>query len=295
MDRLHFLNAFGDWSGDALEFNYIEFQSTGGLRRCASMYRLLPQLHVPISALKGVEFTRKTQNCSGGIRFLPRPGASPFHEVAGAEFHPANDPLCFDFDADQELLIEYYATEIASAIDAHGMSDTRADRFLISVPNPTVRLVGLDGAVDLRGNVLRFTWGLEANPRKRLSVHRSTLRIDRIRSITWMDWKHDPDKIGYLRFRPVGIYRPKHQTVDATTVLLETDEQFAEALVFAATVVERMHPRNLAPSSSKKSDDLSAPQHDATELLRKLGELRDAGVLTEDEFQAKKKEILDRL
>ena len=34
---------------------------------------------------------------------------------------------------------------------------------------------------------------------------------------------------------------------------------------------------------------------DAVDLLRKLGDLRDAGVLTEDEFAAKKAELLRRI
>ncbi|RKS68984.1 uncharacterized protein DUF4429 [Actinomadura pelletieri DSM 43383] len=295
MNQLKFFNVSGDWSGDALEFTYIEFNGTKGLRRCAHMYRLLKQLHVPTTALRGVTLTRAVRNDTGGIRFHPRPGASPFHEAAGAELHPSDDPLYFIFDADQEMVIEYYATEIASAIDAHGLSDMPSDRFLISVPNPIVRSVGFDGAVDLQGDVLSFTWGLEANPGKRMRLHRSTLPIDDIRSITWMDWMNDPDEIGYLRFQPVGTHQFMHQLVDATTLLLETDEQFAEALVFAATVLERKQLRRVSPPSPTKADDSSTSQHDATELLRKLAGLRDAGVLTEDEFQAKKKEILDRL
>jgi len=39
--------------------------------------------------------------------------------------------------------------------------------------------------------------------------------------------------------------------------------------------------------------DHSAP--DALDQLRKLGELRDAGVLTDDEFNAKKAELLGRI
>jgi len=36
----------------------------------------------------------------------------------------------------------------------------------------------------------------------------------------------------------------------------------------------------------------SAPEPDAADLLRKLAELRDAGVLTEDEFNEKKRDLL---
>lgn len=39
----------------------------------------------------------------------------------------------------------------------------------------------------------------------------------------------------------------------------------------------------------------SSPQTPTLDQIRKLGELRDAGILTEDEFDAKKKELLTRL
>ena len=43
-------------------------------------------------------------------------------------------------------------------------------------------------------------------------------------------------------------------------------------------------PQQEAPAGAAKDDDL--------EQLKKLGELRDSGVLTEEEFEAKKREIL---
>ncbi|MDP9391647.1 MAG: SHOCT domain-containing protein, partial [Actinomycetota bacterium] len=36
----------------------------------------------------------------------------------------------------------------------------------------------------------------------------------------------------------------------------------------------------------------AAPQHDMVEQLRRLGELRDAGILTEEEFAAQKAKVL---
>ena len=40
---------------------------------------------------------------------------------------------------------------------------------------------------------------------------------------------------------------------------------------------------------------LGSNPHDELKTLKKLGELRDSGILTEKEFQAKKKKILDRI
>ena len=40
---------------------------------------------------------------------------------------------------------------------------------------------------------------------------------------------------------------------------------------------------------------VSSSQIDITEQIRKLGELKDSGILTEEEFQAKKKELLSKM
>ena len=40
---------------------------------------------------------------------------------------------------------------------------------------------------------------------------------------------------------------------------------------------------------------VSSAQIDITEQIRKLGELKDSGVLTEEEFQTKKKELLSKM
>lgn len=48
-----------------------------------------------------------------------------------------------------------------------------------------------------------------------------------------------------------------------------------------------------APSASALGNPL--PSSDVLEQLRKLGDLRNAGVLTDAEFEAKKAELLGRL
>jgi hypothetical protein len=48
-------------------------------------------------------------------------------------------------------------------------------------------------------------------------------------------------------------------------------------------------------AARRRNDDAGSDnqgQSDQMEQLQKLGELRDSGILTEDEFQTKKKEIL---
>jgi hypothetical protein len=47
-----------------------------------------------------------------------------------------------------------------------------------------------------------------------------------------------------------------------------------------------------APAPAPAAPPPAAPQLDMVEQLRRLGELRDAGVLTEDEFAARKAKVL---
>ncbi|MBT2488657.1 PH domain-containing protein [Streptomyces sp. ISL-96] len=63
---------------------------------------------------------------------------------------------------------------------------------------------------------------------------------------------------------------------------------------FVETVRDSMtHARSAPPPPAPQP--VAATQHDMYEQLRKLGELRDAGVLTSQEFDAKKAELINRL
>ena len=48
-------------------------------------------------------------------------------------------------------------------------------------------------------------------------------------------------------------------------------------------------------NSNYNSKNIGSNPHDDLKTLKKLGELRDNGILTEKEFQTKKKKILDRI
>lgn len=83
------------------------------------------------------------------------------------------------------------------------------------------------------------------------------------------------------------INRVAHQArIDAHT--LSNTRHFTSSAPAAAAPP----PVNAPPASAPAPE---APQADAIEQIRKLGELRDAGILTEEEFTQKKSEILARM
>ena len=61
------------------------------------------------------------------------------------------------------------------------------------------------------------------------------------------------------------------------------------------TVRDRITNRPPAPTTPRTPAPPAAGQGDVFEQLRKLGELRDAGILTDEEFVAKKTELMGRL
>ena len=54
-------------------------------------------------------------------------------------------------------------------------------------------------------------------------------------------------------------------------------------------------PLLLAAGQPAPTPAATPAEPDLTDQIRKLGELRDAGILTEEEFQAKKAQLLDRM
>jgi len=70
---------------------------------------------------------------------------------------------------------------------------------------------------------------------------------------------------------------------------IKTDKELA---LFTETVKAAM---NGVPSSATASAPAGAGQPDIMDQLKRLGELRDAGVLTPEEFDAKKTDLLARL
>ena len=76
---------------------------------------------------------------------------------------------------------------------------------------------------------------------------------------------------------------------------LDTGEEF----LVSCETEECQKLKSLAQKNAGKTPKLPAPdgnaEEDAMEALERLGKLRDQGVVTEDEFQQKKAELLSRL
>ena len=95
---------------------------------------------------------------------------------------------------------------------------------------------------------------------------------------------------GLRNLRAVDIARRDHHLVQRRVVALQAYVAADPAIEMPSAPIPEAAPVPEAASEKGPSgaDDIIA-------LIRKLGELKEAGLLTEDEFASKKRELLDRL
>ncbi|MHA1408391.1 MAG: SHOCT domain-containing protein [Candidatus Heimdallarchaeaceae archaeon] len=148
--------------------------------------------------------------------------------------------------------------------------------------NPIMKAKGLNGQIELYPNKVRIL-------RKGISGFLSHgLKGDKeilISSITSIQFKKaGVFTNGYIQFAFMGGKEAKRgilQAVQDENTVMFTSEQQSDFERIKMEIEKRMQNANLPSSSFSIADEIA-----------KLAELRDRGILTEDEFQRKKKQIL---
>lgn len=130
----------------------------------------------------------------------------------------------------------------------------------------------------------------------RASVGKGEKRIP-LASITAVQWKPAGAMVnGYIQFTLGGGNETRSRFGSATTDAAKDENSvvFTKSQMAAFDELRSAIERAIAERGRPVAvASPSAPDHLAQ--LRQLGELRDAGILTETEFEAKKAEILSRL
>ncbi|SFG08865.1 Short C-terminal domain-containing protein [Novosphingobium sp. CF614] len=98
---------------------------------------------------------------------------------------------------------------------------------------------------------------------------------------------------GYFQITLPGGIEGRGGIIDATKD--ENTVMFAKKQIGAFEMVQREIESRLAASRQSSSITPSAPDTDPLTAIRKLGELREAGMISEGEFEAKKAELLSRI
>ncbi|MFJ4838161.1 DUF4429 domain-containing protein [Streptomyces sp. NPDC088746] len=256
----------------------------------------LGELAVPLQAVAGVSF--EPDRKGGRLRLRLRTGACPVLRAADGRLKDAADPYQLVVEKDRTGVAEYLVDEIRNALIVEQVPDGPVDRFLLPGPSVPVSGGGGDGTASFDGETVRLTWNWKAEESK-TAGGAVTLPLPEVTGVRWMPAIGLEN--GSLRFDRGGSVSASPAKFDPYSLdLWGLSKREYTAVLVAAAVLVRMPapvgpalPLGAAPATGPAP---SADDHDVLlRRLRELGELREAGILTDDEFAAAKQAVLKRL
>lgn len=265
--------------------------------RTPKLFHVLGERRIPYEALSGVELAPGGKRGTVVLRAVARRGADPLMEAADGQLKEASDPYRLVLPVERETLAEYYATELRSALGPAAAKD--ADRHLVAAPAAPLNFKAYDGKASFDGQTVGFRWFWTGASSAKWKAGDQSFMVHELEGIEW----RSPDVLnGHLRLRVRGTDAPGEADQDPASVVFGLGYGLVyESLPFAASVLEAVrsagptapphheHHRTagLRPSRSDPAD--------IAERIRHLGELHEAGLITDDEFTAKKTELLAEL
>ncbi|TDD05330.1 DUF4429 domain-containing protein [Saccharopolyspora terrae] len=231
-----------------------------------------------------------------------RPGADPLTEVAAGQLSDDSEPHQIELEPNQQELAAYYADHINDHCDLNPDSDSPAAHFLVEVDQSPRRLKGYDGEATFDGSAVEFQWHPDASGAK----HRSPKRRHELTELAGVEWVKPGLTSGHLLLLPRGERSDAPPADNIRSLLFGFGfGTTANSLPFAAAVLAAIQQAQPGAAAVGGSTDRlmlpAAPQRpemsreDVLATIRELGQLHADGILTQEEFEQKKRELLDRL
>ncbi|MGA5649512.1 DUF4429 domain-containing protein [Streptomyces seoulensis] len=256
--------------------------------RTPKLFQALGERRVPLAALEGVSLAEGKRG-TVVLRLRPRAGADPLLEAAAGQLPEGLDPYRLVLPAERETLAEYYADELRDALTGSGP----ADRHLIAAPEAPLHFKAYDGKASFDGTSVRFRWSWTGASSAKWKAGDQRFAVADLGGVEW----RSPEAFeGYLRLLPndAGAGDPVPPDQDAATVVFGLGYgPVHESLPFAAAVLAAVRTRGAVPAIPA-----AAPRRDPADIaerIRHLGELHQAGLVTDEEFSTKKAELLAEL
>ncbi|WP_030585946.1 MULTISPECIES: DUF4429 domain-containing protein [Streptomyces] len=294
--------------------------------RTPKLFQSLRERRIPYAALSSVELTPGKRS-TVVLRAVPRPGADPLVEAASGQLKEGCDPYRLVLPAEREVLAEYYAQELRALLDP--APGEPADRFLVAAPEAPMNFKAYDGRASFDGERISFRWSWTGASSAKWKAGDQTFRVSELAGIVW----RSPEALdGYLRLVPRAAAPVDHRTggslgdlhgpggpgcagggmsaggpAEPPAATADQDPAAVlfglgygpvhESLPFAAAVLEsvrRTQPAPAAPAPALVNAGRRDPA-DIAERIHHLGELHQAGLVTDAEYSAKKAQLLAEL
>ncbi|MFJ4837214.1 DUF4429 domain-containing protein [Streptomyces sp. NPDC088746] len=279
--------------------------------RTPRLFQSLRERRIPYAALSSVTLTPGKRG-TVVLRAVPRPGADPLLAAAAGQLKEGNDPYRLVLPAERETLAEYYADELRAVLGSE--ASLPAERFMVTAPEAPMHFKAYDGRAGFDGALVSFRWFWTGASSAKWKAGDQTFPVAELAGIEW----RSPEAFeGYLRLLPRGAASdsdadgpgPDPVPGGQTPVRAQPDQDPAavvfglgygpvhESLPFAAAVLESVRRTQSVPVATAPVPVGGARRDpaDIAERIRHLGDLHQAGLVTDAEYSAKKAELLAEL
>ncbi|WP_028800933.1 DUF4429 domain-containing protein [Streptomyces sp. 142MFCol3.1] len=256
--------------------------------RTPKLFQALGERRIPLEAIAAVTLTPGKRG-TVVLRAAPRAGADPLMEAAAGQLKEGCDPYRLVLPADRETLAEYYADELRDRLTT---GDEPADRYLVDPPAGPLQFKAYDGKASFDGRAVSFRWFWTGASSAKWKAGDQSFPVA---DLSGVEWRSPEVFEGHLRLlrRTPAVEQPAQADQDPAAVVFGLGYgPVHESLPFAAAVLAAV--RSAGPAAVAAP----APRRDPADIadrIRHLGELHEAGLVTDEEFSSKKAELLAEL
>ncbi|MFI7497528.1 DUF4429 domain-containing protein [Streptomyces sp. NPDC049687] len=257
--------------------------------RTPKLLSALGERRIPLTALSGVTLTRGRRG-TVVLRAEPRPGADPLMEAAAGQLKEGCDPYRLVLPAEREVLAEYYAEELRSRLPEAGSGP--ADRYLVPAPEAPLSFKAYDGKASFDGRTVRFRWFWTGASSAKWKAGDQSFAVSELSGVEWRSPEVFEGHLRLLRGEDGAVQADQDP---ATVVFGLGYGPVHESLPFAAAVLSAVRTRGPVAAVTATATGPRRDPADIAERIRHLGELHQAGLVTDEEFSVKKAELLAEL
>ncbi|MGW3034921.1 DUF4429 domain-containing protein [Streptomyces sp. NPDC001178] len=255
--------------------------------RTPKLFQALGERRVPLEAISGVTLSPGKRGTIA-LRLEVRPGADPLLEVAAGQLKEGCDPYRLVLPAERDALAEYYADELRALLTADGEP---AERFLLAAPEAPRQFKAYDAKASFDGKTVHFRWFWTGASSAKWKAGDQSFPVGELSGVEW----RSPEVFeGHLRLLRRDAAQAVQVDQDPAAVVFGLGYgPVHESLPFAAAVLAAV--RDAGPAAVVSAGAPRRDPADIAERIRHLGELHQAGLVTDEEFSVKKAELLAEL
>ncbi|MET7704237.1 DUF4429 domain-containing protein [Streptomyces sp. NPDC005485] len=259
--------------------------------RTPKLLQALGERRVPLEAISAVTLTPGKRG-TVVLHAVPRPGADPLMDAAAGQLKEGCDPYRLVLPAERETLAEYYRDELTPLLVA---DDTDPPpRYLVQPPETPLHFKAYDGKATFDGKSVSFRWFWTGASSAKWKAGDQSFPVADLSGVEWRSPEVFEGHLRLLRREP-AIAQPAQADQDPAAVVFGLGYgPVHESLPFAASVLAAVRACGPATPAAVPAAPRSDPA-DIADRIRHLGELHQAGLVTDEEFTTKKAELLAEL